>query len=146
MTISGQRSTQCKAPTWLPDESQYESKLSRGRKFIFIANQMSPPFSTNPPSGPGPLTGAVGGSFRPAAAWPGEEEPGGNGSFPGVRRNVEKKFLEGVVAVLTGRWLDTKSLRARELLLCGLRGHPPPCSYTVTLRGRGHGSGCEGLR
>lgn len=35
--------------------------------------------------------------------------------FPGARlpcgRNVEKKFLVGVVAVLTARWLVTKSLQ-----------------------------------
>lgn len=38
--------------------------------------------------------------------------------FPGVRlpcgRNVEKKFLVGVVAVLTARWLVTKSLQREK--------------------------------
>lgn len=61
------------------------------------------------------LTGLVGGSFLPTANWLGEDPLVNGGVFAGVRlpcgRNVEKKFLEGVVAVLTARWLVTKSLR-----------------------------------
>lgn len=64
------------------------------------------------------LTGMVGGSFLPTATWPGEVPAVIWGGFTGVRlpcgRNVEKKFLDGVVPVLTARWLDTKSLRGQR--------------------------------
>lgn len=54
------------------------------------------------------------GSFLLAAAWFGDDPEETCCDFPGVRRpcgsNVAKKFLEGVVAVVTTRWLDTKSL------------------------------------
>lgn len=57
----------------------------------------------------------VDGSFLPTDNWLGEDPLVTWGAFVGVRlpcgRNVEKKFLEGVVAVLTARWLVTKSLR-----------------------------------
>lgn len=57
------------------------------------------------------------GSFFPPACWLAKELVGSRGGLAGVRRvcgrNVEKKFLEGGVATLTGRWLVTRSLRWR---------------------------------
>lgn len=64
------------------------------------------------------LTILICGSFLPTATWLGEDPLVSWVVFAGVRlpcgRNVEKKFLEGVVAVLTARWLVTKSLNRKN--------------------------------
>lgn len=53
------------------------------------------------------LTGFVVGSFLPTTAWLGDEPQFICCVFPGVRRpcvrNVEKKFLDGVVVIVTVR-------------------------------------------